>query len=230
MTGNDNNGGNGISPVPGTGGMVVRVPPAVGEALLAARVEELINALELAFGVPPEPGKEHEPPIDAVMAVARFARSVGCSWDAVWGLTDLAYDLQDLRAGRAVARFRPKKPEENPGGNPGDSSVTWSKRVNVVIAMRALRGSGLHESEAAQHIAQKYPDLEGLMTRGKNLPGTIQNWRSELVKAERGEFLWQFSRQMSDLEKDLNEFVAQQSPSPDRLRQFAYNILARARS
>ena len=54
-------------------------------AFIAELVIELTNELELAFRAPPEPGQERKPYIDALVAVARFARAVGSSWNAVWG-------------------------------------------------------------------------------------------------------------------------------------------------
>ena len=54
---------------------------------------------------------------------------------------------------------------------------------------------------AAKHIAEKYPGLKSLMTRGKNLPSTIMNWRNELDKAKPDKFLGQFSEQMVDMEE-----------------------------
>ena len=75
----------------------------------------------------------------------------------------------------------------------------------------------------AKHIAQKYPGLGRLMTRGKDLPGTILHWRRELEGAKPGEFLARFSEQMVDMEN----FVAELSQSrPDLLRNYADNTLA----
>ena len=81
-------------------------------------VIELVGELGLAFGAPPEPGKERQPFIDALIAVARFARAVGLR-EAQWGLAALAYALQDLDAGRVAPVVRRAKPK----GSPPDSSV-----------------------------------------------------------------------------------------------------------
>jgi hypothetical protein len=129
-------------------------------------------------------------------------------------------------AGRVEPVVRQTKPEGNPGGNPGDGSVKWMKRARVLVAMHALQHADpdlKQEATAANHIAQKFPALKRLMTRGKDLSGTILHWRSELNKAKPGEFLAKFYEQMDDMEK----FVAQQSLSPVQLRQFAYTTLAR---
>jgi hypothetical protein len=86
---------------------VPRVPP---------NVAELINELELAFGTPPQPGKERKPVINALVEIARFVRSVGCSWDVVYGLTDLAYALQDLDAGQVAASAQADEAQRSPAG------------------------------------------------------------------------------------------------------------------
>ena len=204
------------------GVMVAIVPPAVGEALLAERLDELINDLEEAFGGPPESGKERKPYIDALVVVSRFARSVGCSENAWRGLSDLAYALQDRDDG---GREAPVLRQTKRKGNSPDSNLIWMKRARVLVAMHALQKADpdLKHTAAARHIAQKFPGLRRLMTRGKGLPGTILRWRRELEEAKQGEFLAQFSQQMVDMEK----FVAQQSLSADQLRNFAYNGLAR---
>src|SRR5262245_5442362 len=46
-------------------------------------VIKLVDELGLAFGAPPKPGKEREPFINALVAVARFAQAVG-SREAQW--------------------------------------------------------------------------------------------------------------------------------------------------
>ena len=158
MAGNDKtNDGEQNSPVPSNeaGGMVARVPPAVGAAFIAERVIQLTNELELAFRAPPQPGQERKPYIDALVAVARFARAVGSSWNAVWGLTNFAYALQDLDGGRVAPVFKPTKPK----GNPPDSSLIWMKRVRVLAAQYALHRSGMLMEAAAKDVAARRPDL-----------------------------------------------------------------------
>ena len=68
------------------------------------------------------------------------------------------------------------------------------------------------------------PDLKRLMTRGKNLPDTILNWRRKLEEAQSGDFLWKFSRQMLDMEETLRRLV-----QSTEWRQRAYILLARIR-
>ena len=62
----------------------------------------------------------------------------------------------------------------------------------------ALHRSGMLMGAAAKDIAARRPDLKSLMTRGKDLPGTILHWRRELEEAKPGKFLAQFSEQMMD--------------------------------
>jgi hypothetical protein len=74
------------------------------------------------------------------------------------------------------------------------------------------------------NIAARRPDLERLMTRGKNLPDTILNWRRKLEEAQSRDFLWKFSRQMLDMEETLRRLV-----QSTEWRQSAYILLARIR-
>jgi hypothetical protein len=138
-------------------------------------------------------------------------------------LIELAYVFRDLNAGIvATVVQRPKRK-----GNKPDSSLVWGKRVYVLVALHALQqAEGLKLAPAARHIAQKFPDLKSLMTRGKDLPGTILDWRRKLEEAKPGTFLRQFSEHMIDQEN----FVAELSQGrPDLLRNFAYNTLASIR-
>ena len=163
--------------------------------------------------------------IMALVEIARFVRVAAGStqnmdlWNASWRLTELAYALDDLGKGRVATVLRPTKHK----GSPPDSSVMWVKRVRVVTALEALQKSGLKQGAAATYIDKKYPGLQRLMTRGKDLPSTIMRWRRELEEAKQGTFLAQFSDQMMDAENML----AQEALSPDGRRQFADNVLAR---
>ena len=184
-------------------------------------LSQLADALDLAFSTPPQPGKEREPVIDALVAVARFARAVG-SRDAAWGLTELAYALQDLGAGRVAPVLQKAKRDK---GSPPDSSVIWMKRVRVLIAVDALQKSGMNEEEAARYIDKKYPELQSLMTRGKRLPSSIMRWRREMAEAKQGTFLGIFAKQLLDMQEDVKS-ISPSPMSPDRWREFADNMLA----
>jgi hypothetical protein len=184
-------------------------------------VIELVSELGLAFGAPPKTGKEREPFIDALVAVARFARAVG-SREAAWKLTVLAYALQDLDAGRVAPIVRKAKPK----GSPPDSSVTWIMRVRVLVAIDALQKSGMTQEKATRYINSEYPKLRRLMTRGRDLPGTIKRWRRELEEAKQDTFLATFAQQMIDLEGDVKNMSSSRPMSSDRWRQFADNMLA----
>ena len=167
--------------MPGTGGTVARVSPAVGEALLAARVDELTDGLELAFGTPPEPGKERKPVIDALVEVARFARSVGCSENVERGLINFAYALQDLGGGRVAPVLQRTKPK----GNPPDSSLIWMERVGVGRHCSALVW---HNQRRQQKTSlPRRPGLKRLMRRGEDLASSIMHWRRELDEAKPGD-------------------------------------------
>jgi hypothetical protein len=190
---------------------------------LPSAVIKLVDELDLAFGAPPKPGKEREPFIDALVAVARFARAVG-SREAQWELTVLAYALQDLDAGRVAPVVRPTKRK---AGSPPDSSITWIMRVRVLAALDALKKSRMTQEEATRYIDSKYPKLQRLMTRGKDLPSTIVRWQREMNEAKKGSFLAPFAQQLFDTIEDARNISAPMSMTPDRWRQFAENMLAR---
>ena len=78
---------------------------------------------------------------------------------------------------------------------------------------------------AAKDIAARRPDLESLMTRGKNLPGTILNWRRKLEEAKPGEFLARVFRTDDRQEETMQRGWCR---APE-WRQRAYILLARIR-
>jgi hypothetical protein len=182
---------------------------------------ELVSELGQAFNAPPEPGKEREPFIDALVAVARFARAVG-SREAQWRLFVLAYALQDLDAGHVASVVRPTKRK----GSPPDSSVTWLMRTRVLVALDALRKSGMTQEKATGYINSEYPKLRRLMTRGRDLPGTIKRWRRELEEAKQDTFLATFAQLMIDMEEDVKNGSSSRPMNSERWHQSADNMLA----
>ena len=185
---------------------------------------KLVSELGLAFGAPPKPGKEREPFIDALVAVARFARAVGLR-EAQWEFTKLAYTLQDLNVG-IVGKLVQRKRKQ---GSPPDSSVKWIMRVRVLVAMDALQKSGMTPPKARDYINTEYPELLRLMTRGRGLPSTIMRWRRELEEAKQDAFLAPFAQYWLDMMEEARNISAPMSMTPDRWRQFADNTLARIR-
>jgi hypothetical protein len=185
-------------------------------------VLDLIRELDHAFHAPPKPGKERDPFIEVLVAVARLARAAALH-EAQWKLTELAYALQDLDVGRVAPVVRRTKRKR---GSPPDSSVTWIMRVRVLAALDALKKSGMTQ-EATRYIDSNYPKLQRLMTRGKDLPSTIMRWQRELEEAKKGSFLAPFAQQLFDMIEDARNISASMSMTPDRWRKFAENILAR---
>jgi hypothetical protein len=186
-------------------------------------VSDLVSELSHAFNASPKPGREREPFIDALVAVACFARAVGLR-DAQWEFWVLAFALQDLDAGRVAPVVRPTKRK---GGSPPDSSVTWIMRVRVLVALDALQMSGMTQEKATSYINSEYPKLQRLMSRGRTLPGTIKRWRRELEEAKKGSFLATFAQLLFDMIEDTRNISAPMSMTPDRWRQVAENMLAR---
>jgi hypothetical protein len=153
--------------------------------------------------------------------VAQFAKAASLP-DAEWQLTVLAYALRDLDAGHVARVVRPTKRK----GRPPDSSVVWIMRVRVLTAMYVLQKRPMSQEKATRYINTKYPKLRRLMTRGKDLPGTILRWRRELTDAKPGTTLAPFAQELFDMEKDVENFSAPLSMTPNRWRQSADNMLA----
>jgi len=186
-------------------------------------VIDLVSELSQAFNASPKPGSERQPFIDALIAVARFAGGVGLR-EAQWEFFVLAWALQDLDVGRVALVVRPTKRK---GGSPPDSSVTWIMRARVLVALDALQRSGMTQEKARSYITSNYPKLRRLMSRGRDLPGTIKRWRRELEEAKQGTFLAIFAQHMIDMEEELKNRSSSRPMNSDRWRQFAENILAR---
>jgi hypothetical protein len=186
-------------------------------------VIELVSELSQAFNASPKPGSERQPFIDALVAVARFARAVGLR-EAQWEFFVLAWALQDLDAGRVAPVVRPTKRK---GGSPPDSGITWIMRVRVLVALDALARSGMTQEKATSYINSEYPKLRRLMSRGRDLPSTIKRWRRELEEAKQGTFLAIFAQQMIDMQEELKNRSSSRPMNSERWRQSAENMLAR---
>jgi hypothetical protein len=193
-------------------------------------VSHLLIELSRVFRAVPQTSEdERNAYIMALVEMARFVRGAAREtrdeglWNAQLRLKELAYVLRDLDAGIAETIVRPRKRK---AGTKPDSSLTWMKRARVLVAMHTLQKAdpGLKLAPAARHIAEKFPGLRRLMTRGKKLPDTILDWRRKLEEAKPGTFLREFSEQMIDMENYLAELA---QGRPDLLRNFAYNTLAR---
>ena len=163
-------------------------------------VSHLLIQLSRIFAAVPQTSEdERSACIRALVEMARFVREAARStqdtglWNAQSRLSDLAYTLQDLDAGRVAPVLQRTKRK----GTPPDSSLSWMKRARVLVAMNALQKADPDLKKlgaAARHIAEKYPGLRRLMTRGKSLPGTILHWRRELEEAKPDTFLRQVFR------------------------------------
>jgi hypothetical protein len=194
-------------------------------------LSQLLIELSRVFAAVPQTSEdERNGYIMALVEMARFVREAARStqdtglWEAQLRLSELAYALRDLDNGQVAPALRRTKRK---AGSPPDSSVTWFMRVRVLVALDALRKSGMTQEKATSYITTKYPELRRLMTRGRDLPGTIKRWRRELEDAKQGTFLAIFAQQMIDMEIDVRNISASMSMTPDRWRQFAENILAR---
>jgi hypothetical protein len=204
-----------------------QTPPATEPAPLNP-VSHLLIQLRRAFApVPQTVEDERGAFIISVVELARLAREAAREtqnkdlWQAQLRLTELAYALSDLDNGQ-VASFLERKKRK--AGNAPDSSVKWMKRVLVLAVQYALHQSGMAMEAAARDIAARRPDLERLMTRGKNLSGAILDWRRKLEEAKPDRLRREFSEQMVDQEETMQRVV----PST-KWRQYAYYLLARIR-
>ena len=186
-------------------------------------VIELVSELGLAFGAPLKPGKEREPFIDALVAVARFARAVG-SHEADWGLTVLAYTLQDLDVGIVGPLVRPgKRKGREPTRQQRDLAHASSGvgRLGGAAEVRhdAREGNALHQFRISQaptaHDARKGPARY-----------LIKRWRRELEEAKQDTFLATFAQLMIDMEEDVKNMSSSRPMNSDRWRQSADKMLA----
>jgi hypothetical protein len=184
-------------------------------------LDRLLRELNRAFAAAAEtPEDERGAYIIALIEMAGFLQAAG-SPTASRRLTDLAYALRDLDNGRVV----PVLQKSERTGSPPDNSVTWRNRVRVLIATHALQKSGMDLGAAAEHMSSKFPEVERLMERGKDLEGTIGRWRRELDAAKPGTFLADFSDELVHAENAM----ARDSLSLVHWRQFAEFMLKRIR-
>jgi len=100
-------------------------------------------------------------------------------------------------------------------------------RARVLVALDALKKSGMTHEKATSYINSKYPKLRRLMTRGRDLPGTIKRWRRELEEAKQGTFLGIFAQHLIDMQEELKNRSSSRPMNLERWRQFADNVLAR---
>ena len=204
-----------------------QTPPATEPAPLDPVSHLLIELSRVFAAVPQTVEDERAAYIMALVEIARFVggaaretQDMGLR-EAQLRLSEFAWALSDLDNGRPAPVLQRTKRK---AGSAPDGSVKWTKRVRVLAVQYALHRSGMAMEAAAKEIAARRPDLERLMTRGKNLPDTILNWRRKLEEAQSGDFLWEFSRQMLDMEETLQRLV-QSTEWPQR----AYILLARIR-
>ena len=139
-------------------------------------LEGLLRELDRAFADGAEtPEHQRAAYITALIEISRFVRAAG-SPIASRRLTDLAYALRDLDNGHVVPVLQKTEHIESPP----DNRLIWRNRVRVLIAMNALNKAGMGIGAAAKHMSAKFPELERLMERGKDLKETIEHWRCEL--------------------------------------------------
>jgi hypothetical protein len=147
-------------------------------------LDRLLRELNRVFAATAEtPEDERGAYITALIEIAGFLQAAG-SPPASRRLTDLAHALRDLDNGRVVPVLR--KSERI--GSPPDSSLIWRNRVRVLVAVHALKKSGMELGAAAKHMSAMFPELERLLERGKDLEGTIGGWRRELDAAKPAPF------------------------------------------
>ena len=167
----------------------MQIPQAVldAQARLADALERLLDDLA---DISPE--DEREALIETLVAFSSFART--CEITPAWqGLLSLARQLNELKRGRVSPVFKPVPPGQ---GSVPDSMEVWQRRKHVLAAKRHLEKSemgGMAKSEAARFIADAYPEVRALMTRGKDVPNTILRWETDLFnpkKSERHLSIW----------------------------------------
>jgi hypothetical protein len=153
--------------------------------------------------------------IQTLVAFSRFAKSSDLS-PAWQRLHELAQRLSDLDEGRVDPLLKPRK---RGSGRGRDSSEKWNLRTRVLAGLEALCKSGMSEKDAARHIATAFPKVQGLATRGKDIPNTILRWKRDLHEEPH---LREFG---DNLFNDLMPLFEEASLAPDEWRTRADQML-----
>ena len=128
--------------------------------------------------------------IETLVFFSSFARASGLG-TASQRLHDLSAEMADLYDGRVSPLFKPVKKGR---GSRTDGIRVWQRRQRVLWAKRHLEKSemgGMKKLDAARFIADAYPGVGSLMTRGKDVPQTILGWEEDLEYAKPSEpHLW----------------------------------------
>lgn len=121
--------------------------------------------------------------IQTLVAFGRFAREYDLqpAWERLY---ELAQRLDDLDDGRVDPLLKPVKPGR---GSVPDSQETWRKRQLVLAALRNLELSGMQETDGARLIADEYPEAQTLLTRGRDVAGTILSWKRDFYTDSKAE-------------------------------------------
>jgi hypothetical protein len=96
--------------------------------------------------------------------------------------------------------------------------------VRILLALEALRKSGMKPHRAAKHIAGNFPRLRRLMSRGQKLEQAIIAWRRDLNEALPTSRLGRFAELLIDGENEMNKLG---ELSPQEWRHYADNLCER---
>jgi hypothetical protein len=182
------------------------------------RLDHMMAELENQFALHSD--NERLRYINALVVIADAAKNAGYS-KAMKRLTTLARALNDLGQGRLDPLLAPAKTK---GGRLPDGGEVWTQRVHVLLAIEALTRSGMKSHRAAKHIAQNFPGLQRLMSRGQKLAQAIIAWRRDLNEALPTSHLAEFAKLLIDGENEMNKLGEH---SPQRWRHYADNLCER---
>jgi hypothetical protein len=154
---------------------------------LSSAVRRLLSELEKASSPEPaSPKEERERYILIQVALSKFVRKVGGTFEQTRHIWELAQQLDDLDRGTVSPAL---KPTGFGKGKTGDSSLAWGARGGVAIGLEALIRLRVEESreDAAKAALRDFPRISRLMTaKSKNSVDAMLSWHTEFLRWRAG--------------------------------------------
>jgi hypothetical protein len=154
---------------------------------LSSAVRWLLSELERASSLEPaSPKEERERYIYIQVALSKFVRKVGGTFEQTRHIWELAQQLSDLDHGIVSPAL---KPAGFGKGKTGDSSLVWGARGSVAMGLEALirLGEFRDREDAAKAALRGFPRISRLMTaKSKNSVDAMLSWHDEFVRWQAG--------------------------------------------
>jgi hypothetical protein len=166
---------------------VIRVSGVTGPKSddLSSAVRWLLSELERASSPEPaSPKEERERYIYIQVALSKFVRKVGGTFEQTRHIWELAQQLSDLDHGIVSPAL---KPAGFGKGKTGDSSLVWGARGSVAMGLEALIRLGEFREDAAKAALRGFPRISRLMTaKSKNSVDAMLSWHDEFLRWQAG--------------------------------------------